>query len=209
MTTSVPLVTADALDLEAELSIAAPERARMVLCHPHPQQGGTMQSLVISELFTALPQSGITCLRFNFRGVGASNGTHDHGDRERLDVQAAIAQFVGVEANRAVPVVVAGWSFGADLALSVHDTTIAGWIGIAPPLRYTHDLDAVAQDLRPKLVVLGERDEVRDAQEVHDITRRWTACTTEVIPGASHFFVGRTEAITRAVLAWVDRTILR
>ena len=207
MAAPVSLVTVDGIELEAELGLATTERARLVLCHPHPLRGGTMRSLVISELFTALPAAGITCLRFNFRGVGESGGTHDGGDAERHDVRAAIDEVDALTADRSVPIVLVGWSFGADLALSVQDPRLAGWIAIAPPLRYAHDLDALAVDPRPKLLILGERDEIRDPAEIHAIAEHWAACTTEIIPGASHFFVGRTHQLIRSVCDWVDRII--
>ena len=86
------ITTSDGLALEAELAVAdgAP-RAAMVLCHPHPQHGGTMRSIVIGALFDALPRIGITCLRFNFRGVERSEGAYGEGHGEQLDAQAAIA----------------------------------------------------------------------------------------------------------------------
>jgi Predicted hydrolase of the alpha/beta superfamily len=205
MAAPVSLVTTDGVDLEGEIASAPQERARAVLCHPHPLHGGTMRSLVISELFTALPRAGITCVRFNFRGVGMSTGTHDGGDGERLDVRAAIRALSVDAPDDATPVVVVGWSFGADIALSIHDHQLAGWIGIAPPLRYAHDIDALALDPRPKLILLAERDEIRDAREVAAITGGWDACTTEVVPGASHFFIGRTDRLIRSVTTWVER----
>lgn len=207
MATPVSLVTVDGFELEAELGLAATEHARLVLCHPHPLHGGTMRSLVISELFTALPEAGITCLRFNFRGVGDSGGTHDDGDAERHDVGAAVDAVDALTAERRVPMILAGWSFGADLALSVHDARLTGWIAIAPPLRYAHDLDAIAVDTRPKLLILGERDEIRDPAEIQAVTGAWTACATEIVPGASHFFVGRTQQLIRSVRDWVDRLV--
>src|SRR5438477_8683618 len=84
------LHTADGLALEAEWSVPDDARASVVLCHPHPQYGGTMRSIVISALFDELPAAGFTCLRFNFRGVERSTGTHDEGRGELLDVRAAI-----------------------------------------------------------------------------------------------------------------------
>jgi alpha/beta superfamily hydrolase len=205
MAAPVSLVTTDGVELDGEIASAPEERARAVLCHPHPLHGGTMRSLVISELFTALPASGITCLRFNFRGVGTSTGTHDSGDGERLDVRAAIGALSVDEPDDAPPLVLVGWSFGADIALSVHDHRLAGWVGIAPPLRYARDIETLARDPRPKLIVLAERDEIRAASEVAAITGGWDACTTEVLPGASHFFVGRTDRLIRSVTTWVAR----
>src|SRR4051794_30766931 len=114
------LVTPDGLRLTAELAPAHGDQARgaMVLCHPHPQFGGSMRSLVISELFAALPAAGLTCIRFDFRGAGSSEGEFDAGDAERLDVRAA-TRALRDEVGTALPVVLAGWSFGADVALSV------------------------------------------------------------------------------------------
>src|SRR5262245_44673228 len=82
--------TSDGLALEAEWSDTVAPSATAVLCHPHPKYGGTMQSIVISALFGALPTYDIACLRFNFRGVERSEGAHDEGRAETLDVAAAL-----------------------------------------------------------------------------------------------------------------------
>lgn len=203
MTELRTLTATDGVTLEAEYAPATTPRANVVLCHPHPQHGGTMRSLVISELFAALPAAGISVLRFNFRGVGSSAGTYDHGDAERLDVGAAL----DAVADPRLPTVLVGWSFGADLALSVTVPEIAAWIAIAAPLRYAHDLSCVAHDPRPKLVVLAANDEFRPPAEVQAEIEHWVDCECVVIGGASHFFVGRTVALIDAVLAWVDSTI--
>ncbi|HEY7105128.1 MAG TPA: hypothetical protein VH986_01860, partial [Acidimicrobiia bacterium] len=74
------LTAADGVTLDAEFAPAdGARRAAMVLCHPHPQYGGTMRSIVIGALFAALPDTGVTCLRFNFRGVEGSGGAWDEG----------------------------------------------------------------------------------------------------------------------------------
>ncbi|MBK5287012.1 MAG: hypothetical protein JJE46_00965 [Acidimicrobiia bacterium] len=200
MAESVSLVTSDGLTLEAELSVAPAETVRLVLCHPHPLHGGDMRSLVISELFRNLPELGATCLRFNFRGVGLSTGSHDRGDAERNDAVAALSYLV---ADTTVPVFIAGWSFGADVALSVQDPRHAGWIAIAAPLASSRDLDATATDPRPKLLLLAENDEVRPATEVATSVASWTETTVAVIPGASHFFVGRTGLLVEQTTAWL------
>ncbi len=159
-----------------------------------------MKSLVVSELFTALPGLGISCLRFNFRGVGESSGTHDDGDAERLDLVAAVDAFD----HTTSPLVIAGWSFGADVTLSIDAARAAGWIAIAPPLRYGLGFADVAADSRPKLVILAAHDEFRPAAEVAEITAGWTATTTETVPGASHFFIGRTDRLVALVGTWMS-----
>ncbi len=158
-----------------------------------------MRSLVISELFAALPKAGLSVLRFNFRGVGASAGTYDHGDAERLDVGAALQSVH----DPPLPTVLGGWSFGADLALSVTDPLIAAWIGIAAPLRFAHDLERVASDPRPKLMVMAEHDEFRASSEVVAEIAGWHGSDTAVIGGTSHFFVGRTDALAQCIIGWV------
>jgi alpha/beta superfamily hydrolase len=175
----------------------------MVLCHPHPQFGGTMRSIVIGALFNALPAHGVTCLRFNFRGVEGSDGTHGGGDTERLDARAAVARLELELA--AAPLVLTGWSFGADVALSVRDDAIGAWLAIAPPFAVAHDLDAIGADRRPKLLALAEHDEYRQPETIRARTKGWIATDVEIVPGASHFFVGRTDRLVDLALAFVDR----
>jgi alpha/beta superfamily hydrolase len=198
------ILTSDGIALEAELVTPtdAPLRAAVVLCHPHPQYGGTMRSIVISALFEALPHAGIACLRFNFRGVEASAGTHDEGRAEQLDVLAAIdALSVALPEP---PLLLTGWSFGADMALSTIDDRITGWFAIAPPLRFASDFSVVANDARPKLLALAEHDEFRPPESVLEEVAPWTATHAEIVPGASHFFVGRTDRLVELALGYVS-----
>jgi alpha/beta superfamily hydrolase len=189
-------LTADGVTLEAEYApaVAVPPRGGAVLCHPHPQFGGSMRSIVISALFEHLPALGISCLRFNFRGVEGSAGVHGAGADEPLDVAAALDVLSG-ELHPAVSVSLVGWSFGADMALSVTDTRLAGWVAIAPPLRYSTATATVGNDPRPKLLVLAEHDEFRPPAEIEEETRDWRNTERVVVNGASHFFVGRTEQV--------------
>jgi alpha/beta superfamily hydrolase len=203
--TPVACTTTDGLVLEAELAAAeSAPRAAAVLCHPHPQAGGSMRSIVIGALFEALPRVGVTCLRFNFRGVEGSAGSYDEGRGEQLDVQGAIATLDGA-VDAELPMLLAGWSFGADLALATVVDRVAGWLGIAPPLRMVPDFSAVAADPRPKLLALAEHDEFREPASVRDATSGWVATEIEVVGGASHFFVGRTDRLVELSTAYVDR----
>jgi uncharacterized protein len=201
----ITLTCADGVALEAEHAAAvegASPRAGMVLCHPHPQYGGTMRSLVISALFEALPRAGVECLRFNFRGVENSAGDYTSGDAERLDAAAAV-QILSQRLPDGVPLALAGWSFGADIALSCADPAIAGWLLIACPLRFARDLDVVTSDARPKYVVLAQHDEFRAAHEVAREVASWTNAQSHVVGGASHFFVGRTDHVIAHATAFV------
>jgi hypothetical protein len=206
-TEPLTLTTVDGVVLEAELA-RAPDpvatRAGMVLCHPHPLHGGTMRSIVISALFSALPDAGVACLRFNFRGVGESGGGHDEGDGERLDALAAIED-LSARLPASAPLVLAGWSFGADITLSVHDDRIAAWLAIACPLRYVRDPESIATDPRPKLLALAQHDEIRAVDEVSAEVAHWSNTTVAVVPGASHFFVGATDKLVVLARDLVDR----
>jgi len=192
--------TDDGRELEAELTWGdrTTPRAGVVLCHPHPQYGGTMRSLVISVLFAELSAAGFACLRFNFRGVEASTGSYDHGEGEQLDVLAAVATMANAVAP--APVALVGWSFGADMSLTVVDPRVAGWVAIAPLLRFRPTFPA-ASERRPKHLVLAANDEFRPPGDVEEAVAGWTATTVAVVPGASHFFVGRTDRVVAETLA--------
>lgn len=190
----------DGVELEGELALAADATVAVVLCHPHPQYGGSMRAGLIGDLFHALPAAGVTTLRFNFRGVERSDGAWDEGRAERGDVAAAVATLAAAVPS-ALPLALVGWSFGADMALSVRHPRVAGWCAIAPPLHFASELDEVGADERPKHIVVGERDDVVAPAHVAAVTAGWRATTTEVIAGASHFFVGRSAEVIAAVLS--------
>jgi uncharacterized protein len=204
----VKLNTADGLTLEAEWADPGAARATVVLCHPHPQYGGTMRSIVISALFEALPPRGMACLRFNFRGVENSEGAYSEGRDEPLDIAAALDSASAAAAATAVagPLVLIGWSFGADMALGIDDPRIAAWVGIAPPLRFRSEAayGVVGRDARPKLLVLAAHDEFRAPAEIEAATAAWAATRIETVAGASHFFIGRTDRVVTLVGDFVD-----
>jgi uncharacterized protein len=194
--------THDGLALEAEIAVPESASGAVVLAHPHPQQGGSMRSLVTSELFRSLPRDGIATLRFNFRGVEGSEGTYGGGVYERNDVIAAIDRIR--EATTAEPLVLAGWSFGADVSASVLDDRLAGWFLIAPPLRIlSADQFVVATDPRPKHLAVPEHDAFRPPASARQATADWVNTTIEDVAGADHFFVGRTAKVASALVAFV------
>jgi alpha/beta superfamily hydrolase len=204
---SVPVVTDDGVALEAELCRPPGAVAAVVLAHPHPRHGGSMRSLITSELFTALPAGTagppMAALRFNFRGVGGSGGAHGDGVGEALDVEAAIGALT--DAVPDLPLVVSGWSFGADVSLSVVDGRIAGWCAVAPPLRVLPpDALLAAQDPRPKLLLVPERDQINPPADAAARTAGWRSTRLEVITGADHFCVGRTDEVARKLAAFAS-----
>jgi alpha/beta superfamily hydrolase len=199
----VSLHTADGLTLEGELTVPDDVRAAAVLAHPHPLFGGSMRSIVVGALFDGLPAAGVAALRFNFRGVGNSKGVHDEGKAEKLDVVAALDALHAIVEG--LPLVLTGWSFGADVSLTVDDERHGGWFAVAPPLRHP-DASAVAAgaDPRPKLLAVPEHDQYRSPTSARDVTAAWAATRVEVIPGADHFLVGRTDRAVELALGFVD-----
>ena len=200
----VQLHTADGLTLEGELQVPDGARAGAVLAHPHPLHGGNMRSIVIGALFAGLPAAGVAALRFNFRGVGASEGTHDEGRGERLDVVAALDALAEIAGAPGLPLVLAGWSFGADTSLAVDDERHAGWFAVAPPLRHTGDV-AAASDPRPALLAVPERDQFRSPESAREVVASWTNTRIHVVPGADHFLVGRTDRVVELAVEFINR----
>ncbi len=200
----VRLHTGDGLTLEGELHVADSVRAAVVLAHPHPLHGGNMRSIVIGALFAGLPAAGVAALRFNFRGVGASEGAYDEGRGERLDVIAALDALAEIVGGRGLPLVLGGWSFGADTSLAVDDGRHAGWFAVAPPLRHT-DAVAAATDPRPKLLAVPERDQFRSPESAREVVASWTNAEVQVVPGADHFLVGRTDRAVELAVEFINR----
>lgn len=197
------LRTADGLGLQAELATPeGPTRAVAVLTHPHPLHGGTMHAPVVGALFQALPAVGVACLRFNFRGVQGSQGRHGYGREERADVLAAIEEAAGRFPD--VPLVLAGWSFGADVALAVGDERVAGWLAVAPPLRTLPPEELVAGGSdRPTTLVVPAHDQFCPPDDARARTATWRATTVDVVPMADHFLAAGLGHVVAAATAFV------
>ena len=197
-TEAITLATSDGEELQAELFLPdGPPRAAMVICHPHPQHGGDMHTPVPAALFRSLGDLGMAGVRFNFRGVGRSTGTHDHGKAERLDVVAAIDALATVADD--VPLLAGGWSFGADVSLAVDDERIDGWFLAAAVLRVVDPAEMSARDNgAPKRFVIGEVDQFASPDIIESQLESWTNTTSVTIPGADHFFGGLMQPIVDA-----------
>ena len=197
--TPTTLKTGDGLGLEAQWTVPDEPRTRVVICHPHPQYGGNMYSLVVSTLFTHLVGAGCAVLRFNFRGVGGSEGEHDFGEGEQLDVRAAV-EAMAAAGDGQCPLVLAGWSFGADIALTCDAPELAGWFLVAPPLRVVNaDRFKAAADPRPKWLAVPERDQFNPPDEARATIANWSNAEIHPVGGADHFLVGRTDRLNTLI----------
>lgn len=180
--------------IEALLDIPAagtPVRGTAVVAHPHPLFGGTMTNKVVQTLARAFVQCGWRVVRFNFRGVGASAGAHDHGEGEARDLLAVVNQMAPADA----PLALAGFSFGAyvtcrAVAVLPADRAVERLVMVGTAAsRFV--VPAVPHELHPRtLVVHGEQDDTVPLAAVMDWARPQSLPVT-VVPGVEHFFHGQ------------------
>ncbi len=162
----------------------------VVITHPHPLYGGSMNNPVVETVQSAYQQNGYATLRFNFRGVGGSQGTFDNGMGEQDDVRAAIAY---VENMNVSAVDLAGYSFGAWVNAGVAadgSTSIKSMMMISPPVGFIEFENAKALGCL-KLVVTGSRDEIAPANQIRNLLPAWNpGAHFEIIDGCDHFYMG-------------------
>jgi uncharacterized protein len=174
-------------------------KAACVFSHPHPLYGGTMHTKAVYQASKALARIGVASLRFNFRGVGSSKGTHDGGVGEMDDYRAAIDYMA--ERYAATQVWAAGFSFGAWVAWNValDDARVPLLLGIGLPVNL-FDFSPVKESEKAKFLIHGERDELISVREI----RKFYAELREpkelaVVEGADHLFDGRTSELGETV----------
>ena len=190
--------------LDARVAAPAGTTAGVVVCHPHPQYGGSMENDLVVTLTTALGAAGFATLRFDFRGVGASGGRHDDGRGEVADVQAAAAT---LRARLDTPrVTLVGYSFGSVMALRAgadEPAHTTGIVAIAPPVRMI-GLDFLAGCPVPLAFVTGDRDRFCPLATLESVRERFAPASTQaLIPGADHFFGGYLDALAARVVELV------
>ncbi len=174
-----------------------------VVCHPHPQHGGTMHNKVAHTLARSFVRLGFRTLRFNFRGTEESEGAYDEGVGELDDALAAVDWLRSREPDG--PLWIAGFSFGAAIAVRAAAPAHAdGLVAVAPAIyRFARNLDEHPRC--PFLVVQGDEDELVDVEE----TIEWVngldpGPEIRVMTGAEHFFHGRLVELREAVMEFVQ-----
>jgi alpha/beta superfamily hydrolase len=194
--------------LEALYEGTAAPRFSALVCHPHPLFGGTMHTHAVYRIARAVRALGGASLRFNFRGVGLSAGTHDHGRGEADDARAALAFLA--ERHADVPRLACGFSFGAWMALEAgcSDAGVQGVLcaGLALSLREVAS-QAARTCPKPVAVVQGERDEFGAPAEVERALAGAAAPRRFAqVKGATHLFTEDLAALEReasAALTWL------
>ena len=175
-----------------------------VVCHPHPQHGGTMHNKVAHTLARAFVRSGYEVLRFNFRGTENSDGHFDEGIGELDDALAAIDWMRA--RHGAYPLWLAGFSFGAAIAVKAAVAThVDGLISVAPAIsRFATGL--ATQPQCPWLIVQGDEDELVDMDEtVEWVNGLEPGPELLVVSGGEHFFHGRLGELREAVMQFVEQ----
>lgn len=193
-----------------------------VICHPHPLGGGSMHNSVVVAIAHALVVLGVSALRFNFRGVGASEGIHDHGLGERDDVAGALDWLRAQPGVAPGCVSLIGYSFGACVALAqaYADPSVSAFaaVGLAVEFCAPDFVNQLAKDDQvlsdsalgssscPKLFVTGERDRLAPPGELIKFVERLSAPrTVQIVPGADHFWWGSESRVGDLVADFVAR----
>jgi len=206
--------TSDGLSLEGELRRPdGPPRGGAVICHAHPRFGGSKDFPLLWAIRNALAQCGFVVLAFNFRGTMGSEGEHGGGVDEIEDARAAIIR-VREEAEGAT--FVAGWSFGASVALreAMDDERVGALalVGIplgrpkvpTPPLPGPEALGAFD---RPVLLVAGDRDEHCPASALRALGDSLGRAEVLIVPGVDHYFLKREREVAGPIATFAERTV--
>ena len=183
-----------------------------IVLHPHPQFGGTMNNQIVYNMYYAFAERGFSVLRFNFRGVGRSQGAFDHGAGEVSDAAAALdyAQSINPEARACW---IAGFSFGAwiGMQLLMRRPEIEGFISVAPPATL-YDFSFLAPCPSSGLFIHGDKDRVAPMKEVLALieklkTQKGIAIEHAVVPGANHFFENCVDPLVAEVSTYLDKRL--
>ena len=203
--------------LEALLNTGAGDATHAaVVCHPHPLFGGTLHNKAVFHTMKALNSFGFPVLRFNFRGAGLSQGEHDRGEGEVEDVRAALNW---LDAEYHLPLLFAGFSFGAAVGLraAYADPRVRALIAVGTPAVpvaeateeprvYTYEF--LRDCTKPKLFVSGARDQFGPRAKLEELVASAAEPKKLVlIAGADHFFEGRLRELREAIEAWLKETL--
>jgi alpha/beta superfamily hydrolase len=203
--------------LEALLNAGAADATHAALvCHPHPQFGGTLHNKVVFHTMKALHSFGFPVLRFNFRGTGLSQGEHDQGNGEVEDVRAALDW---LDREYHLPIVFAGFSFGAAVGLRAasSDDRVKALIAVGTPVApvasgeeepRVYSFEFLRDCAKPKLFVSGARDQFGARAQLEALVASLPEPKKLVlIEGGDHFFEGRLHELRAAIENWVKEVV--
>ena len=186
---TVRLVAPDGVSLEARVALAPGAPVGLVVCHPHPLYGGDMDNPVVVRVADIGGELGLATLRFNFRGVGGSTGSHGGGEAEEADVEAALAWMTQhVERVALVPPPI-GAGTGRRGRTEGGLIRLLGSPGAPSPV----------------LIVAGDSDEYCPVGALHRLRRELPRAHVQIVAGANHFFFGKLFPLGEAIREWARR----
>ena len=189
------------LTLEGLLANPGDGAPAAVVCHPHPLYGGSMHNNVVEAVLAAMWQAGYATLRFNFRGVGASEGEHEGGPGEVDDAIAAMTFLRAQRGVRKENAAMAGYSFGAMVAVSAgyERAEIARIVAVALPLAMA-DARIPEGASKPMLLVSGDHDSYSPVAGLKTLTSKiGNSARLEIVAGTDHFFGGCESELSRVI----------
>jgi uncharacterized protein len=193
-------IPSNTVQLEAQLKEPKGRlRGAVVICHPHPQYGGTMDNRIVYRAGKAAVEAGFAALRFNFRGAGNSTGQFDQGIGEKDDVASAL-DWLGKQYPDA-PLALIGYSFGAWVGLQAACSLqrVQAMVGIGLPLNL-FDLDCLAECKKPALYIVGTQDEFCSQENLDKLARRLPESSIlHRIQDADHFFTNHIEVVQKLI----------
>ncbi|MSQ28840.1 MAG: alpha/beta fold hydrolase [Dehalococcoidia bacterium] len=200
------------LTLEGLFSAPTPGGAAgpgVVICHPHPLYGGTMQNNVVSALALVLAGLGFGVLRFNFRGIGRSQGQHTKGEGEAFDTEGAVGWLTVQPGCDPARVGLVGYSFGAGVSLTVagRDPRVVAAAFVALPSQRLPDRVDLDACICPKFFISGELDTVSAAGLEQYVDRLPEPKRLQMLPGVDHFWQGSEGVLSAAVAAFFQETL--
>jgi alpha/beta superfamily hydrolase len=209
------LASSDGLSLEAVLDSPGSARAVLLMCHPHPRMGGTMNAPLLLALRDGLIARHWAVLRFNFRGIGGSQGESGTGEAEAADARAGAAFLQ--ERFPGLPMAVGGWSFGAAVAvrMACAGERLIACLAIAPPVAAKPEITVGLPPPEgcspscPLLVVAGANDDQISPAECRSWAQRVKGAQYVEMAGANHFFWGKYDALASTVTRFLDETLER
>ncbi len=185
-----------------------------LVLHPHPQYGGTMNNKVVYALYQSFVAKGFSVLRFNFRGVGRSQGQFDNGQGELSDAASAL-DWLQTQNPNAPICWIAGFSFGAWIAmqLMMRRPEIGGFISIAPPASI-YDFSFLAPCPASGILVHGDKDDLVPLAAVNKLAQKLSAQKNikieyRVVEGADHFFSNRGDELNSIVDTYLTRSLAK
>lgn len=183
-----------------------------LILHPHPQFGGTINNQIVYHMYYSFVQRGFSVLRFNFRGVGRSQGLFDNGAGEMLDAAAALDWMQAIN-KEATTCWIAGVSFGAwiSMQLLMRRPEIQGFISVAPPANL-YDFSFLAPCPSSGLIVNGEIDRVAPAPDVQTLveklkTQKGITIGHVIVPNANHFFENKMDDLMAVIDGYLNKKL--